>query len=142
MIRRTAAPGRLVGPLSGIGFLIALALVVVACGGAAETPPLAAFTPPPRTSSSAEPSASEEVPGSPIAGVVTAVDSAGLSEVKGFTLRTVGGADLTFVIGTLENGDEFPPGHLAEHMAAADPILVYFRPENGALVVYRLEDAP
>ena len=142
MIRRTAAPGRLDPPLSAIGLLIALAVVVVACAGAAETPPSAAFTPPPRTSSSAEPSASEEVPGSPIAGVVTAVDSAGLSEVKGFTLRTVGGEDLKFVLGTLENGTEFPPGHLAEHMAAADPILVYFRPENGALVVYRLEDAP
>jgi hypothetical protein len=140
--RRTAARGHLAGPSSAVGLLIALALVVAACGGAAETPPAAAFTPPPRTSSSAEPSASEEVPGSPIAGIVTAVDSAGLSQVKGFTLRTVGGEDLKFVLGTLENGTEFPPGHLAEHMAAADPILVYFRPENGALVVYRLEDAP
>jgi hypothetical protein len=122
--------------------MIALALVLAACGGAAETPPGAAFTPPPRTTSSAEATASGEVPGSPIAGTVTAVDSAGLSEVKGFTLHTVGGEDLTFVLGTLDNGTEFPPGHLAEHMAAADPILVYFRPENGALVVYRLEDAP
>ncbi len=45
------------------------------------------------------------------------------------------------MIGTLENGDEFPPGHLAEHLAAAAPILVYFRVQDGKLVVYRLEDA-
>jgi hypothetical protein len=141
VIRRTAAPGRLAGPSSAIGLIVVVALVVAACGGAAETPPGAAFTPPPRTTSSAEPSASD-VPESPIAGTVTAVDSAGLSQVKGFTLHSVGGDDLTFVLGTLENGNEFPPGHLAEHMAAADPILVFFRPENGKLVVYRLEDAP
>ena len=85
VIRRAAARGASRGSSSAIGLLIALALVVGACGGAAETPPGAAFTPPPRTSSSAEPSASEDVPESPIAGIVTAVDSAGLSDVKGFT---------------------------------------------------------
>ena len=62
--------------------------------------------------------------------------------VKGFSLRTVDGDDLTFVLGTLENGADFPPGHLTEHMTSADPILVYFRVENGALVVYKLDDAP
>jgi hypothetical protein len=120
---------------------VVLGLVVAACGGAADTPPVAAFTPPPRGSASATAAASEEVPRSPVAGNVTSIDSTGLTEVKGFTLRTVGGEDLAFVIGTLENGDEFPPGHLAEHMAAAAPIYVYFRVENGVLVVYRLEDA-
>ena len=141
MIRRRATR-RVVDPRSAAGLLAVLALVVAACGGAAETPPGAAFTPPPRSSSSAGPTASEEVPESPVAGVVTAVDSAGLDQVKGFTLHTVAGEDLAFVLGTLENGDEFPPGHLAEHMAAADPILVFFRPDSGKLVVYRLEDAP
>jgi len=122
--------------------LLVLGVVAAACGEAAETPPSAAFTPPPRTSSTPGSSTLGDLPESPLAGIVTSVDSAGLSEVKGFTLRTVAGDDLTFVLGTLENGSEFPPGRLAEHMAAADPILVYFRPENGALVVYRLEDAP
>lgn len=126
--------------LALVGIVI-LGLVVAACGGAADTPPVAAFTPPPRSSASATAAASEGVPQSPVAGNVTSVDSSGLTQVRGFTLRTVGGEDLTFVIGTLENGDEFPPGHLAEHMAAAAPIYVYFRIENGVLVVYRLEDA-
>jgi hypothetical protein len=120
---------------------VVLGLVVAACGGAADTPPVAAFTPPPRGSASATAAASEEVPRSPVVGNVTSIDSTGLTQVKGFTLHSVGGEDLTFVLGTLENGDEFPAGHLAEHMAAAAPIYVYFRVENGVLVVYRLEDA-
>ena len=45
------------------------------------------------------------------------------------------------VVGTLENGVEFPPGHLAEHLASSSPLRVFFRPEGDRLVVYRLEDA-
>jgi hypothetical protein len=119
---------------------VMLGLVLGACGGAAETPPVAAFTPPARSSASASATASEDVPESPVAGIVTGIDSTGLTQVKGFTLHSVSGEDLTFVLGTLENAD-FPAGHLAEHMAAAAPVLVYFRVENGTLVVYRLEDA-
>ena len=80
-------------------------------------------------------------PESPVAGVVTAVDSQGLDDVRGFTLRSSAGDELVFKIGELENGDEFPPGHLTEHLAAASPVLVFFREENGELVVYRIEDA-
>ena len=130
-----------VGPSLALAGALVAGLVVAACGGAAESPPVAAFTPPPRGSAAATAQASQAVPESPVAGNVTSIDSSGLTEVKGFTLRTASGQDLAFVIGTLENGDEFPPGHLAEHMAAAAPIYVYFRVENGALVVYRLEDA-
>ena len=46
----------------------------------------------------------------------------------------------TSEIGILENGAQFPPGHLAEHMANASPVRVFFRDEGGQLVVYRLED--
>ena len=121
---------------------ITLLAFVAACAGTPESPPVAAFTPPPHASGSPDASASFEVPESPIVGLVTAIDSAGLDQVKGFTLRASNGQDLKFVLGTLENATEFAPGHLAEHMAATDPVLVYFRPENGALVVYRLDDAP
>ncbi len=127
--------------------LVVLGSLAAACGGAAETPPSAAFTPPPRssdvpaTAGSPGPLDSADLPESPVAGVVTSVDATSLTNVKGFTLRTTTGDDLTFVIGTLENGDEFPPGHLAEHLAAAAPILVYFRVQDGKLVAYRLEDA-
>jgi hypothetical protein len=81
------------------------------------------------------------VPESPIAGIVVAIDSAGLNQVTGFTLRTNAGATVAFTIGTLENGDEFPPGHLKEHQATAAPVLVFFRQAGDQLVVYRIEDA-
>ena len=140
MSRRDAGPWRRVG--AGLVFGVVVGALVAACAGTPESPPVAAFTPPPHASGSPGASASFEVPESPIVGLVTAIDSAGLDQVKGFTLRASNGQDLKFVLGTLENATDFAPGHLAEHMAAADPVLVYFRPENGALVVYRLDDAP
>ena len=81
------------------------------------------------------------VPESPVEGVVVAVESAGLNAVRGITLRLADGALLHFTIGTLENGDTFPPGHLKEHSVSADPVRVFFRPLSGALLVYRIEDA-
>jgi hypothetical protein len=80
---------------------------------------------------------------SPIDGVVIAVDSAGLGDVRGFTLRP-GSSPFSFgfVLGTLENATEFSPSHLAEHQASSEPIRVWFRVEGGERVVYRLEDAP
>lgn len=132
MIRRVPGP---------VGVVL-IALLLAACGATADRPPSPAFTPPPRESGSPGASASFEVPGSPIVGLVTKVDSAGLDQVKGFTLRAANGQDLTFVLGTLENAADFAPGHLTEHMTAADPVIVYFRAEDGKLVVYRLDDAP
>ena len=76
-----------------------------------------------------------------MAGIVIDVESQGLDDVRGFTLRSSAGDQLVFTIGELENGDEFPPAHLTEHMAAASPVLVFFRDENGELVAYRIEDA-
>jgi hypothetical protein len=78
---------------------------------------------------------------SPVTGVLTHIESQGLSKVTAFTLRTADGRETRFEIGILENGDQFPPGHLAEHMANASPVRVYFRDDGaGNLVVYRLED--
>jgi hypothetical protein len=78
---------------------------------------------------------------SPVTGILVKIDSLGLTKVRGFTLRTDGGAEIPFTIGTLENGAEFPPGHLAEHMATSSPVRVFFREEGGEPVVYRIEDA-
>ena len=80
-------------------------------------------------------------PESPVAGVVIAVQSAGLDKVSGFTLLTSGGLQLHFTLGRLDNATDFPPGHLAEHQATLNPVLVFFRIEGGKLVVYHLEDA-
>jgi hypothetical protein len=74
-------------------------------------------------------------------GVIVGVDAASLTDVRGFTLRTADGATVAFEIGTLENGAEFPPGHLVEHQATAQPIRVWYLTENGAKVAVRLEDA-
>ncbi len=74
-------------------------------------------------------------------GIILTIDSSGLTQVHGFTLRTSEGEVLSFTIGQLDNPTQFPPGHLAEHQASASPVRVFFRSEQGSLVVYRLEDA-
>ena len=118
-----------------------LLLVVAACASPAQTPPdLPEDSAQPSVTPAGSPGATI-APESPVAGVVIDVDSRGLDDVRGFTLRSSAGDQLVFTIGELENGDEFPPGHLTEHMAAASPVLVFFRVENGALVAYRIEDA-
>jgi hypothetical protein len=76
-----------------------------------------------------------------VIGVIVGVDSAGLDRVNGFTLRTTDRGSLEFTIGDLENGAEFPPGHLVEHQATAQPVRVWYRTEGSELVAIRLEDA-
>ena len=79
---------------------------------------------------------------SPVEGVVLSVDSAGLGDVRGFTLRPASSPfSFTFELGALEDPTEFPPGHLAEHQATSQPVRVYFRTEDGVHIAYRLEDA-
>lgn len=99
------------------------ALLVAACGYVSSPPPTPGVV-------------------SPVVGIVIAVDSFGLADVRGFTLRPSdgGGFNFGFKLGPLENATEFSPSHLAEHMASSEPIRVYFRTENGEHVVYRLED--
>jgi len=75
-------------------------------------------------------------------GVVIAVDSTSLTNVKGFTIRTADGRTVAFTLGPLENASQFAPGHLNEHVATAVPVLVTYRDKNGQRVVVRLEDAP
>jgi hypothetical protein len=76
-----------------------------------------------------------------VEGVVMAVDSSGLGDVRSFTLRRPGGETVEFRLGELENGTEFPPGHLAEHQATAQPVVVYYRIEGNERFAVRLEDA-
>ena len=75
-------------------------------------------------------------------GLVTAVDATGLTDVRGFTIRTDDGRIVRFLIGALENGVQFPPGHLLEHRATGAKVVVTYRSENGELVVIRIDDAP
>ena len=117
--------------------LAVLAVTIAACGGATDP------TPGPVGSASLAPalSGSPVTLASPVVGQLVKLDSAGLTKVTGFRLRTDDGKELDFRIGILENGAEFPPGHLAEHMALGTPVRVFFRDEGGERVVYRLEDA-
>ncbi len=117
---------------------LSLPALLAACGGAASPAPSATGSEG-GVASGGSPGASA-VP-SPVVGVVIKVESAGLDKVSGFTLRTDAGQTLPMSIGVLENGAQVPPGHLAEHLATGAPIRVWFRPENGALVAYRIEDA-
>ncbi|MGZ8514701.1 MAG: hypothetical protein ACXW4H_05745 [Candidatus Limnocylindrales bacterium] len=75
-------------------------------------------------------------------GLVVAVDSSGLTDVRGFTIRTNDGRTVAFRIGVLENGAQFPPGHLLEHAATGVKVVVTYRRENGDLVAIRIDDAP
>ncbi len=74
-------------------------------------------------------------------GTVVSVDSAGLGQVSGLTLRMIDGESFTLTLGALENPTEFPPGHLAEHLASSEPVRAFFQESTGKRVVYRLEDA-
>ena len=77
-----------------------------------------------------------------VTGVIVAVDSAGLSNVRSFTLRQAGGASSVFALSELQDGIRFPPGHLNEHLATARPVQVWYRDAGGTLFAVWLEDAP
>jgi len=73
-------------------------------------------------------------------GVVVHVESAGLTDVRAFTLRASGGQVTRYVL-RLENGSTFPPGHLVEHQATSEPVRVVWRMEGPDRVAIRVEDA-
>ena len=86
-------------------------------------------------------------PGNPggtdsVRGVIVGVESQGLDQVSGFDLRTQDGTTLTFVLGDLENGATFPPGHLVEHQATGQPVKVSYLADGATKVAIRIEDAP
>lgn len=108
-----------------------LVVVIALTGGAALIlgggSPGSIASPPPQTTE--------------VVGVIVAVDARGLDDVRGFTLRREGGEQLEFSLAALENATQFPPGHLAEHQATAEPVRVWYREEGGVHQAIRLEDA-
>lgn len=113
-------------------FAFALVIVIAITGGAALI----------LGGGGAAPTGGDAPPGTNAAeGVIVAIDAAGLDDIRGFTLRQDGGATLVFSL-ALENPTEFPPGHLAEHQATADPVVVRYREQEGDLVAVRIDDAP
>ena len=75
-------------------------------------------------------------------GVIVGIDSGGLDAVRGFDLRNGEGEVVSFVVRNLENGAEFPPGHLAEHQATAESVVVTYRYQGIDRVALRIDDAP
>jgi hypothetical protein len=111
-------------------FALALIVVIAIAGGAALI--LGGGSP----QASGVPSGTTAV-----VGLVVGVDSAGLTDVRSFRLRTDDGQTLVFGLVDLENGVEFPPSHLAEHQLTASPVRVWYR-SGDPLQAIRLEDAP
>jgi hypothetical protein len=72
---------------------------------------------------------------------VVAVDSRGLDDVRAFTLRADDGAILVFDLREMRDSPTFPLGHLAEHQATAEPVLVTFRAQDGVLIPTEIADA-
>jgi hypothetical protein len=105
-------------------FVIGLLALVVASGAAAYA-------------LRADPDTTESV-----TGVIVGVESEGLDRVRGFDLRIQDGSTLTFVLGDLENGATFPPGHLAEHQATGQPVNVTYVTDGATKVAVRIDDAP
>jgi hypothetical protein len=134
-----------------VGLLTLLAAVAASAGcssGPASTPgriATASIEAPasggPGVTDAASSPGAGSIPASPVDGVLLDIDASGLTEVTGFTLRLDDGRSFEFLIGTLENGAEFPPGHLAEHLASSSRVRVSFRVDGSNLVAYRLEDA-
>jgi hypothetical protein len=84
----------------------------------------------------------ESLPASPVQGVVVRIDEESLTQVNQIDLLMANGRKVTLSVGILENMQQFSPSHLAVHMATGQPILAFYRVEDGRALVYRLEDAP
>ena len=121
------------GPLRTFAIAAVIGVGLVGCGSSSTSTP--------GTAGSA-PTAGETGGGlaSPVEGVPIDVEAEGFTDVEAFTIRTDDGRQLRFVLGPLENAAEFPPTHLAEHLAGSTKIRVFFRPDGADEVVYRLED--
>jgi hypothetical protein len=79
-----------------------------------------------------------------VRGVLLDVVSPSIQRVDRFNLRTDDGRELTFVAAPEFNAGAahaMTPGHMRQHMALADPVLVTYREENGALIALSATDA-
>jgi hypothetical protein len=85
----------------------------------------------------------DEPPGAEsVVGVIVEVQATSLSDVCCFKLRTTDGDVLDFELAPGAMGPLFPPGHLVEHQATAQPVRVWYRGGVDSWLAYRVEDAP
>ena len=79
-----------------------------------------------------------------VRGVLLEVQSPGLQRVDGFTLRTDAGQEMAFVAASDFNAGAthvMTPGHMRQHMALADPVVITYREDHGTLVALSATDA-
>jgi hypothetical protein len=77
-------------------------------------------------------------------GVLLDVVSPSIQKVDSFSLRTDSGQELKFIAAPDFNAGAthvMTPGHMRQHMALADPVIVTYREENGVLVALSATDA-
>jgi hypothetical protein len=72
-----------------------------------------------------------------VRGVLLDVEAPSIDKVDSFTLRTDAGEEMHFI--TAPNFNQgiahlMTPGHMRQHMALADPVVVTYRQDNTTLV--------
>lgn len=72
-----------------------------------------------------------------VEGVLTNVEGRGIADASAITLLTRDGRSVRLLIDP-GVGPHWTPGHLRDHMIAADPLTVFYRQESGALIAYRI----
>ncbi len=83
-------------------------------------------------------------PAQTVRGVLVDVVSSSIQQVAAFTLGPDDGRELGFAVASNFNAGlshAMTPGHMRQHMALADPVLVTYREENGKLVALSATDA-
>ena len=72
-----------------------------------------------------------------VRGVILAVEPQSVARAGAVTVRTVDGRELRFVVAA-----EVPwtPGHLREHMASGEAVLVEYRTQGDDLLALRIDD--
>ena len=85
------------------------------------------------------PDAGSDVP-EEVTGVVTKVQSSGLTEVEQFTVRTESG-ELYDIRVDEETELAFPPAHLNEHRVSGEPVVVELENRSGTLYATLVDDA-
>ncbi len=79
-----------------------------------------------------------------VRGVLLDVVSPSIQQVDSFSLRTDDGQELSFLTAPDFNkgaSHAMTPGHMRQHMALADPVLVTYREEAGKLIALSATDA-
>lgn len=103
--------------------VLSVSLLAVACGGQSGPEP-------------------EDTSGAParVTGVIVDIDSAGIDDIRAFTLRSEGQTYEIHIAEDVEYG--FSLGHLQEHRVSSEPVVVDLEErEDGRLYALSIEDA-